>query len=120
VAQQPDDRLKEALDRLLRAELVFGRGEVPEAVYTFKHALVQEAAYASLLRERRRQLQARIAEALEGEGFDTADLKEAKVLLDELGDLSVRPATGSLNVAAISSGSTSSPAWIGGTAKVMS
>ena len=54
VAHQPDDRLKEALDRLVRAELVFGRGEAPEAVYTFKHALVQEAAYASLLRERRR------------------------------------------------------------------
>jgi class 3 adenylate cyclase len=53
VAQQPDDWLKEALDRLVRAELVFGRGEVPEAVYSFKHALVQEAAYASLLRERR-------------------------------------------------------------------
>ncbi len=66
VAQQPDDRLQEALDRLVRAELVFGRGEPPEAVYTFKHALVQEAAYASLLRERRRQLHARIAEALEG------------------------------------------------------
>ncbi len=67
VAQQPDDRLKEALDRLVRAELVFGRGEPPEAVYTFKHALVQEAAYASLLRERRRTLHARIARALEGE-----------------------------------------------------
>jgi predicted ATPase len=66
VARQPNDRLKEALDRLVRAELVFGRGEPPEAVYTFKHALVQEAAYASLLRERRRQLHARIAEALEG------------------------------------------------------
>src|SRR5262249_16446298 len=66
VARQPDDRLKEALHRLVRAELVFGRGEVPEAVYTFKHALVQEAAYASLLRERRRRLHARIAEALEG------------------------------------------------------
>ncbi len=65
VAQQPDDRLTEALDRLVRAELVFGRGEVPEAVYTFKHALVQEAAYASLLRERRRTLHARIARALE-------------------------------------------------------
>jgi class 3 adenylate cyclase/predicted ATPase len=64
VAGQPDDQLNEALDRLVRAELVFGRGEVPEAVYTFKHALVQEAAYASLLRERRRQLHARIAEAL--------------------------------------------------------
>ena len=67
VAQQPDDRLKEALDRLVRAELVFGRGEVPEAVYTFKHALVQEAAYTSLLRERRRTLHARIAQALEGQ-----------------------------------------------------
>ena len=66
VARQPDDRLKEALDRLVRSELVFGRGELPEAVYTFKHALVQEAAYASLLRERRRQLHARIAQALEG------------------------------------------------------
>jgi predicted ATPase len=65
VAPQPDDRLQEALDRLVRAELVFGRGEPPEAVYTFKHALVQEAAYASLLRERRRQLHARIAQALE-------------------------------------------------------
>src|SRR5215469_664334 len=65
VARQPDDRLKEALDRLVRAELAFGRGEPPQAVYTFKHALVQEAAYATLLRERRRQLHARIAEALE-------------------------------------------------------
>ena len=73
VAQQPDERLKEALDQLVRAELVFGRGEVPEAVYTFKHALVQEAAYASLLRERRRQLHARIAQALEGEFPEVAE-----------------------------------------------
>jgi class 3 adenylate cyclase/tetratricopeptide (TPR) repeat protein len=73
VAQQPDDRLKEALDRLVRAELMFGRGELPEAVYTFKHALVQEAAYASLLRERRRQLHGRIAEALEGEFPEVAE-----------------------------------------------
>ncbi len=66
VAQQPDERLTEALDRLVRAELVFGRGEPPDAVYIFKHALVQEAAYASLLRERRRTLHAHIAQALEG------------------------------------------------------
>jgi len=65
VAQQPDDQLKEALDRLVRSELVFGRGEVPEAVYTFKHALVQDAAYSTLLRGRRQQLHARIAETLE-------------------------------------------------------
>ena len=73
MAQQPDDRLQEALDRLVRAELVFGRGEVPDAVYTFKHALVQEAAYASLLRERRRRLHARLAEALEGEFPEVAE-----------------------------------------------
>jgi len=73
VAHQPDDRLTEALDRLVRAELVFGRGEPPEAVYTFKHALVQEAAYASLLRERRRQLHAHIAQALEGEFPEVAE-----------------------------------------------
>ncbi len=73
VAHQPDDRLTEALDRLVRAELVFGRGEVPEAVYTFKHALVQEAAYASLLRERRRTLHAHIAQALEGEFPEVAE-----------------------------------------------
>ncbi len=73
VARQPDDQLTEALDRLVRAELVFGRGEVPEAVYTFKHALVQEAAYAGLLRERRRQLHARIAEAFEGEFPEVAE-----------------------------------------------
>ena len=73
VAHQPDDRLKEALDQLVRAELVFGRGEVPEAVYTFKHALVQEAAYASLLRERRRTLHAHIAQALEGEFPEVAE-----------------------------------------------
>jgi predicted ATPase len=66
VVRQPDDRLKQALDQLVRAELVFGRGEPPEAVYIFKHALVQEAAYSSLLRERRRQLHGRIAEALVG------------------------------------------------------
>src|SRR5262249_39209228 len=47
VARQPDDRLKEALDRLVRSELVFGRGEVPEAVYTFKHALVPPTAPCS-------------------------------------------------------------------------
>ncbi len=73
VARQPDDRLTEALDRLVRAELVFRRGELPELVYTFKHALVQEAAYASLLRERRRTLHARIGQALEGQFPEVAE-----------------------------------------------
>jgi hypothetical protein len=73
VAQQPDERLREALGQLVRAELVFRRGEVPDAVYAFKHALVQEAAYAGLLRERRRTLHAHIAQALEGEFPEVAE-----------------------------------------------
>jgi class 3 adenylate cyclase/tetratricopeptide (TPR) repeat protein len=56
--------LKGALRKLEEAELVFRRGEPPEAVYTFKHALVQDAAYQSLLKSRRQQLHAQIASAL--------------------------------------------------------
>src|SRR5207248_6808802 len=57
--------LDAALDRLVASELVFQRGAAPEAVYTFKHALVQNAAYASMLRSRRQQLHSQIAGALE-------------------------------------------------------
>ena len=48
-----------------QSELVFRRGAPPEATYSFKHALVQDAAYQSLLKSKRQQLHARIAEALE-------------------------------------------------------
>ena len=57
--------LKHALAQLEQAELVFRRGEPPEAVYSFKHALVQDAAYESLLKSRRQQLHGQIARALE-------------------------------------------------------
>jgi class 3 adenylate cyclase/predicted ATPase len=57
--------LDESLDRLVGAGLIFGRGARPDAVYAFKHALVQDAAYASLLRSSRRGLHARIAGVLE-------------------------------------------------------
>ena len=57
--------LDDALDQLVASELVFRRGAPPDATYTFKHALVQEAAYNSLLKSRRQQLHARIAQALE-------------------------------------------------------
>jgi predicted ATPase len=50
---------------LVRAELIFRRGTPPDAEYTFKHALVQDAAYSTLLRTRRQQLHARIAITLE-------------------------------------------------------
>src|SRR5262249_28194300 len=60
-----EDELQAALDRLVASELVFQRGTPPEAVYTFKHALVQDAAHGSLLRGPRQALHRRIAEALE-------------------------------------------------------
>ena len=65
VAGLSKERLDEALDQLVRSELVFRRGEIPNAVYTFKHTLVRDAAYAALLRSRRVHLHAAIAKELE-------------------------------------------------------
>ena len=65
VAGMPQQNLDEALEQLAKAELIFRRGTPPDAEYTFKHALVQDAAYSTLLRNRRQQLHARIAETLE-------------------------------------------------------
>ena len=65
VAQMPEAQLGEALDQLVSSELVFRRGIPPRADYVFKHALVQDAAYSTLLRTRRQELHARIAAALE-------------------------------------------------------
>ena len=60
--QMPQHKLDEALEQLVGAELIFRRGTPPDAEYTFKHALVQDAAYNTLLRSRRQQLHARIAD----------------------------------------------------------
>jgi predicted ATPase len=65
VAGLPRERLEDALGQLVRSELIFRRGEIPHSVYAFKHALVRDAAYASLLKSRRGQLHAAIANALE-------------------------------------------------------
>jgi predicted ATPase len=65
VSRLPEDELQAALARLVASELVFQRGRPPEAVYAFKHALVQDAAHGSLLRSLRQQLHAQIASALE-------------------------------------------------------
>jgi predicted ATPase len=65
VSRLPDDELKAALARLVDSELVFQRGTPPEAIFSFKHALVQDAAHGSLLRSSRQQLHAQIARALE-------------------------------------------------------
>lgn len=61
----PEKELAAALDRLLSAELVFQRGLPPAATYIFKHALVRDAAYESLLKRRRQELHARIAASIE-------------------------------------------------------
>jgi predicted ATPase len=65
VAQIPTHKLDHSLAQLVGAELIFRRGTPPDAEYTFKHALVQDAAYSTLLRSHRQQLHARIATILE-------------------------------------------------------
>ena len=71
VAPMGANELVDALSQLTKAELVFARGEPPDATYIFKHALVQDAAYASLLRTRRQQLHANIAQVLEEQAPET-------------------------------------------------
>jgi class 3 adenylate cyclase/predicted ATPase len=65
ISPLPGIELTSALDQLAAAELVYRRGTPPDAIYSFKHALVQDAAYASLLRSRRQQIHARITDVLE-------------------------------------------------------
>jgi tetratricopeptide (TPR) repeat protein len=73
VAQKPTAELRSGLDRLVEAGLLFCRGVAPQSTYLFKHALVQDAAYSTLLRTRRQELHSRVAAAL-GQHF--ADLVE--------------------------------------------
>jgi predicted ATPase len=73
VVRKPEVELASALDRLIAAGLLFRQGTPPYATYLFKHALVQDAAYGTLLRERRRALHARIAETLEDQFAEIAE-----------------------------------------------
>ena len=66
VVRTSETELSSALERLIAAGLLFRQGTPPYASYLFKHALVQDAAYGTLLREPRRALHARIAATLEG------------------------------------------------------
>ena len=72
VAALPEKSLQDALGQLIAAELVFQRGLPPDARYEFKHALVRDAAYASLVRSRREAIHAAIAHALEEKFADVA------------------------------------------------
>ena len=67
VARKPETDINSALDRLFHAGLLFRQGVPPHTTYLFKHALVQDAAYGTLLREPRRALHARIADTLESQ-----------------------------------------------------
>jgi predicted ATPase/class 3 adenylate cyclase len=73
VQRKSEPDLQSALDRLIGAGLLFRQGVPPHASYLFKHALVQDAAYGTLLREPRRALHSRIAEALENKFPEIAD-----------------------------------------------
>jgi predicted ATPase len=70
---KPEAELTSALDRLVQSGLLFRQGVPPHASYLFKHALVQDTAYGSLLREPRRALHARIADVLERQFADIAE-----------------------------------------------
>jgi len=73
VAPMPEAQLGAALERLVESELVYQRGTPPHATYSFKHALIQDAAYGSLLTSARRQNHARIAQAFEAHFPDIAE-----------------------------------------------
>jgi class 3 adenylate cyclase len=67
VWQKSERQLREDLEAVADAELIYARGAPPEATYRFKHALIQSAAYEALLKKRRRELHARVAGAIAGE-----------------------------------------------------
>ena len=73
VVRKSEEELGSALGRLTAAGLLFRQGVPPQATYLFKHALVQDAAYGTLLREPRRALHARIAETLESQFTEIAE-----------------------------------------------
>jgi class 3 adenylate cyclase/predicted ATPase len=75
VADRSDDVLRAGLDQLVDAGLVFRRGSLPGATFLFKHALVQDVAYGSLLKSRRQHLHGRIAQMLEERMSDQASIR---------------------------------------------
>ena len=79
VSSMSESALRSALDRLVTAELIFARGAPPAASYVFKHALVQDAAYETLLKSKRQQLHGRIAKALE-DNFPEVALSQPEIV----------------------------------------
>jgi predicted ATPase len=79
VSAWPESDLNDALQQLVASELIYRRGTPPDAVYTFKHALVQDAAYGTLLRGVRQELHARVVTALE-ERFPEVAVTQPEIL----------------------------------------
>src|SRR5947208_8115976 len=73
VSQLDETTLQRELGRLVEAELVYQRGLPPQATYTFKHALIQDAAYESLLKSTRQHYHQRIAQVLEAQFPETTE-----------------------------------------------
>jgi class 3 adenylate cyclase/tetratricopeptide (TPR) repeat protein len=83
VAPMPQAQLDDALARLSESGLAFRRGTPPDAIYTFKHALVQDAAYDSLLKSRKQELHAKIAHEMEAR-FPNVEATEPELLAHHL------------------------------------
>lgn len=79
VADRTDVEVNAALDRLVESGMVFRRGLAPDSIYTFKQSLLQDAAYATILISRRRQLHASIVDILEARSEE--ELKDKVELL---------------------------------------
>jgi predicted ATPase len=73
VASSSEAELQDALNQLVDSEMIFARGSPPLATYTFKHALVRDAAYSTLLRAKRQQIHAKIARVIEARYAATAE-----------------------------------------------
>jgi tetratricopeptide (TPR) repeat protein len=73
VSQLDETMLQHELKRLVDAELLYQRGLPPQTTYTFKHALIQDTAYESLLRSTRQQYHAQVATVLESQFPDTTE-----------------------------------------------
>jgi class 3 adenylate cyclase len=93
LALASDTELSSALDRLVESGLVFRRGLHPQATYQFKHVLIRDAAYGTLLREPRRELHARIAQALT-EKFPEVTETQPEILAHHYTEAGQRPSIG--------------------------
>jgi class 3 adenylate cyclase/predicted ATPase len=100
VVRKPEAELQTALDRLISAGLLLRQGCAPYATYFFKHALVRDAAYSTLLREPTRALHARIAETLESQFAEISENQPELVARHYREADDVAKAVGYLSVAA--------------------